>query len=724
MSTFTKSQNAGFDTTLPTEESTYAYAPPSFAPQSQVPTAEASPHVPNPQAHPFIGGSPYQGRPPYDGQESTYIDMRPRPMPEVKSFSPSKGSEGTKICVGISAIYELAAVSFPLMFGSRRCDTVLTKTIQRGRLHQYALTADVPSFSETEWPQPQVTVLMHMEGEDGQQLGVATVGEFTYINGAVDTAYPGATTKNPRKRKVSAESLEAMRSPQKRQASQQLRPKSSDEYPQYNYQPSSQVPPYSPYLQSPSNQNHYQYASGYDRSEPQNCYPQQSSPGQFSQTYQFTTTSGVPQPTIKAPSPASWSPQTYQAVGPQASRSPGVTASPHPARPAATPQAVSSPSTAANPPLIRTSTLQQAPSPASTPAGAAKVGQPFNPYAMYPHKAVLKINGDLDGLAEGWSHEEWEAKRRIVQFWRHQNGSAIHTNFSPVASNERPPNSICISCIWWEEKKECFVTSVDTIYLLESLVAVRFTVEEKNRIRRNLEGFRPLTVSKAKAESEDFFKLIMSFPNPKPRNIEKDVKVFPWKILAHALKKIIGKYSASYSSTAGALLTPVNSSGYGNGTPGGANTSEAGSSNTDRHITASPRSATSSTTSSVYPIGITTTALSPSIKQQVGPQPRGGAPPELRVAVPAVGPASAASQNSNAPNTWPQPHMHHPAQSQDGSAGGRVAWDFTSFIDDASPASATPGGSQVIQYQRGIGIPDHRESNMVHAPKSQQISGA
>lgn len=86
------------------------------------------------------------------------------------------------------------------------------------------------------------------------------------------------------------------------------------------------------------------------------------------------------------------------------------------------------------------------------------------------------------------------------------------------------------------------MTSVDTIFLLESLVAVRFTVEEKNRIRRNLEGFRPMTVSKAKADSEEFFKIIMGFPNPKPRNIEKDVKVFPWKILAHALKKIIGKY--------------------------------------------------------------------------------------------------------------------------------------------------------------------------------------
>ena len=86
------------------------------------------------------------------------------------------------------------------------------------------------------------------------------------------------------------------------------------------------------------------------------------------------------------------------------------------------------------------------------------------------------------------------------------------------------------------------MTSVDTIYLLEQLVNVRVTVEEKNRIRRNLEGFRPLTVSKAKADSEEFFKVIMGFPVPKPRNIEKDVKVFSWKILSHALKKIISKY--------------------------------------------------------------------------------------------------------------------------------------------------------------------------------------
>lgn len=208
-----------------------------------------------------------------------------------------------------------------------------------------------------------------------------------------------------------------------------------------------------------------------------------------------------------------------------------------------------SPSGSANPPLIRTSTLQQSPSPANTPASAAQPGQLFNPYAMYPHKAVLRLEGDLDGLTECWTTAECEAKRRLVQFWRSQNGSTINASFKPVMPEERPPNSICISCILWEERGECFVTSVDTIYLLESLVAVRFTVEEKNRIRRNLEGFRPLTVSKAKADSEEFFKVIMGFPNPKPRNIEKDVKVFPWKILAHALKKIIGKYVNVLSSS-------------------------------------------------------------------------------------------------------------------------------------------------------------------------------
>ena len=49
----------------------------------------------------------------------------------------------------------------------------------------------------------------------------------------------------------------------------------------------------------------------------------------------------------------------------------------------------------------------------------------------------------------------------------------------------------------------------------------------QNRIRRNLEGFRPYTMSKNKDKCNDIFRLIMGFPSPKLRNVEKDIKIFP-----------------------------------------------------------------------------------------------------------------------------------------------------------------------------------------------------
>ncbi|KAJ1878116.1 hypothetical protein LPJ57_003593, partial [Coemansia sp. RSA 486] len=175
-------------------------------------------------------------------------------------------------------------------------------------------------------------------------------------------------------------------------------------------------------------------------------------------------------------------------------------------------------------------------------------------YASLLNKANLLFENNLDSMMVDWTLEEQECRRRLVQFWRRHENNNIFCTFKSVAAADRVPNSIVVSCIYWEERQDFFITSVDCIHLLESLIAVRFTVEEKNRIRRNLEGFRPLTVSKCKADSIDFFKLIMSFPNPKPRNIEKDVKVFPWRILPLALKKIIGKYTASYSSTSSITL--------------------------------------------------------------------------------------------------------------------------------------------------------------------------
>ncbi|KAI8396409.1 hypothetical protein FOFC_20957, partial [Fusarium oxysporum] len=171
------------------------------------------------------------------------------------------------------------------------------------------------------------------------------------------------------------------------------------------------------------------------------------------------------------------------------------------------------------PQLVRTSTIT-----ANTGSNAS-----YRHISLYSVKAVLKIEGKLESMAKNWTSEEWANRRRIVLFRKTQKGST-HL----------------------------------LIHLLEQLIAApnRFSVEEKNRIRRNLEGFHPQTVSKAKPDSEEFFKIIMGFPNPKPRNIQKDVKVFPWKILESAIQKIIGKYSVNPSTLAPPPMMNQSNGGY------------------------------------------------------------------------------------------------------------------------------------------------------------------
>lgn len=228
----------------------------------------------------------------------------------------------------------------------------------------------------------------------------------------------------------------------------------------------------------------------------------------------------------------------------------------------------------ANPPLIRSSQLYHTPSvtsfssgtmPASnTPYDAMASTSSSSPSSSPPidhqnlnQRATLEIHGDLHDMALGWSHDEWRNGRRLVQFWRKQEGTTIHAVCRPIEQDQYIPNSIVVSCIFWQVTNECYITSVDIIYLLEALVASRFNVEEKNRIRRNLEGLKPKTISKLgkshderiNAVHEQFFKLVMSFSDPRPRHIEKDIKIFPWKVLAPALHKIISKYSAASTAT-------------------------------------------------------------------------------------------------------------------------------------------------------------------------------
>ena len=149
-------------------------------------------------------------------------------------------------------------------------------------------------------------------------------------------------------------------------------------------------------------------------------------------------------------------------------------------------------------------------------------------------------------MAEDWTPEEWTEKRRLVRFWRSQNGRIVNAEFEAVAPNDKSPKGTCISCMYWGgTHRRCYVTSVDAIKILEMLVGLRFDVQEKNRVRRNVEGFHPMTMSKDKEETDAFFRVIMGYGHPKPRNIDKKIKVFEWKDLAPMLGKIMSKYVRS-----------------------------------------------------------------------------------------------------------------------------------------------------------------------------------
>ncbi|KAI0150726.1 hypothetical protein GGR57DRAFT_492975 [Xylariaceae sp. FL1272] len=511
--------------------------------------------------------------------------------PALISYQPTRGVFGTKVMIKITAPYDLITSNFFLAFGSQKSPAQAVRDATDASGLVYLVTSDTPQLEDVVDPSRNVPLSLLIESADGQTtLASINVGTFTYHNTQVVSA-EGPHEEVTRKFSRSPEQEEQQRtSPSKPQDTDQLMDAAATNT--YGYAPTA----------------HQAVASNYDAAG------YTSNSNMLSTYHRPSYAADYPRPPslLKAPSWANpygsslTSPRSPPGIHHLAIPRPSTTTLPIP--------------TSSVPQLIRTSTLQQ--------SGSSSGGQ-LNPYALYSTKAVLKISGDLDSMAKNWTPEECENGRRLVLFHKKQSGSTLQTSFKAVSVSDRPPNSICISCIYWAEKGECFVTSVDTISLLEQLVVApaRFSVEEKNRIRRNLEGFRPLTVSKAKADSEEFFKIIMGFPNPKPRNIEKDVKVFPWKILASALKKIIGKYSASpspspglhhsgpsYHSVSGppALLTPVSSTSPGlYGPPHTPTVADTSYSHHDSHTMASPRSLSGAPPSwGPY----TTRTVSPSLK--------------------------------------------------------------------------------------------------------------
>jgi hypothetical protein len=472
---------------------------------------------------------------PFQARDTSYqtpssaalIDARSRSSPEITSTGPYNGLAGEQFHLDFRSQtdYSPQAVSFVFAFGHASSKATLSKNFYREPYFHYTLTAEIPSLLSTKYPQGTMPLLLDVLDENGQRLSMKTLDNFGYLESSGYSRYT-PTLGVSHKRKHTEESSDYTQIPAKRSASQPLQTKLSAMYPpnQVSMSPGNMYG-------FATNAPLYALPTTYDRqTHHQRSYVQ---PIAQKPTYGYPSSPHM-RGHMKARSPSVAGYSSYSNLA-QPSPSPRLSAASHTSG-SHSERISSAPPT--NPALIRTSILQ--PSPTSTISHSTPG---FNPYSLYPtSKAKLEIKGDLLTMCDGWTDEELKVKRRLVEFRRSQEGSIISTSFKPVSLEERTPNSPCISCILWEEKGECYVTSVDTIQLLESLVAVRFTVEEKNRIRRNLEGFKPMTVSKQKEECESFFRLIMGFPNPKPRNIEKDVKVFAWADLSNALTKIIGKY--------------------------------------------------------------------------------------------------------------------------------------------------------------------------------------
>ncbi|KAI7869122.1 hypothetical protein BDF14DRAFT_1785102 [Spinellus fusiger] len=180
---------------------------------------------------------------------------------------------------------------------------------------------------------------------------------------------------------------------------------------------------------------------------------------------------------------------------------------------------------------------------------------PFQNFATEHHpflgrisRAEINMCGDLRDAERGWRNDEINCGRRLVRFRAAWDGSVVNTLFDFISKAEYDPNdkgTFTVSCIYWKEANHFCLTSVDYILLIEMLLKIDFKVEERNRVRRNIEPFSPTTVSKTNPDTFEFYDRLMKYDTPRPRNIEKDIKVFPWSTLEAGLKKIAIKYSAT-----------------------------------------------------------------------------------------------------------------------------------------------------------------------------------
>jgi hypothetical protein len=121
-----------------------AYAQPPYAPHFVFPSNPDVDHL-----H-YVNGSEY--RPPQP-LEQPLVASDPRTRPEITSYTPQEGSEGSTVHVCLQTLHDLLAppaLSISLQFHSKRVDCMIQLLNDTSELvKQYIVSAQVPAFIST-----------------------------------------------------------------------------------------------------------------------------------------------------------------------------------------------------------------------------------------------------------------------------------------------------------------------------------------------------------------------------------------------------------------------------------------------------------------------------------------------------------------------------------------------------------------------------------------------
>ena len=490
-----------------------------------------------------------QPRATFEATPSNYRDFEFRKVFKVSSYSPERGNEGARVCVYLESTSDLispTAQTANLMFASCPIPATWTRleAAERHACYKYSINATAPAFSETGSSTLKMPLHLQLKDHLMHEASSIYVGDWLY-EGGKHLEHRSSIQEASRQTRVTYEPSGTPHSTERTTPSEQQITQSQD-YASYAYPSASLSYPQS--LDFSTMQRRY---TVYGRAELQQSLRKEAdsmgSQDLIGGTY--TARSAVRHSMGQT--------SLWNSPFGAGYESPGNL---QPNTPPSFQFSSSSPARPGNWKFIRSNRIQQ-PSPGTTSAGSSS-DESLSKYPLYQnravlekHRAVLEIRGNLDAMRHNWTPEEHSAERRIVRFWRELHGSTINVFFTPLRADEhgsaREMDERRISCIYWKEEHGHYVTSVDAISLLELVFDASHAVDEKNRIRRNLETYHPSTVRKVpkdehEPDTERLFELIMGFPDPKPSKIKKDVKVFQWSILEQALNKVVSKFVFAY----------------------------------------------------------------------------------------------------------------------------------------------------------------------------------